>query len=39
MFSYDDGFNLIEDDDPILLDFQLINYGHPCFDLVRQTLS
>lgn len=33
MFSYDEA-SLIEADDPILIDFQLINYGHPCYDLV-----
>lgn len=33
MFSYE-GNSLKEEDDPILIDFQLINYGHPCYDLV-----
>ena len=35
MFSYKDD-QLIEDDDPIIIDYQLVNYGHPAYDLVRQ---
>lgn len=33
MFSYKDD-QLAEDDDPIIIDYQLVNYGHPAYDLV-----
>ena len=33
MFSYKDD-QLIEDDDPIIIDYQLVNFGHPVYDLV-----
>ncbi len=33
MFSYD-GDQLIDEDDPIIIDYQLVNYGHPAYDLV-----
>ena len=38
MFSYD-GEKLIDEDDPIIIDYQLVNYGHPAYDLVSLNLS
>ena len=32
LFSYKDGQE--DPDDLIIIDYQLINYGHPCYDLV-----
>lgn len=33
MFSYKDD-QLIDEDEPIIIDYQLVNFGHPCYDLV-----
>ena len=38
MFSYKDD-QLIEDDDPIIIDYQLVNFGHPVYDLVSSVLE
>ena len=37
MFSYKDD-QLIEDDDPIIIDYQLVNFGHPVYDLLCSNL-
>jgi hypothetical protein len=38
MFSYN-GDQLIDEDDPIIIDYQLVNYGHPAYDLVRHDIK